>query len=34
MSRFKLTIQYDGTLFFGWQIQASVRTVQGEVEQA
>ena len=34
MSRFKLTIQYDGTLFFGWQIQASTRTVQGEVEQA
>ena len=34
MSRFKLIIQYDGTLFFGWQIQENARTVQGEVEQA
>jgi tRNA pseudouridine38-40 synthase len=32
--RFKLTVHYDGTFFFGWQLQARGRTVQGEMEAA
>jgi tRNA pseudouridine38-40 synthase len=31
---FKLTIQYDGTDFHGWQMQAELRTVQGELTKA
>jgi tRNA pseudouridine38-40 synthase len=31
---FKLTIQYDGTGFHGWQIQDGLRTVQGELTSA
>src|SRR6185295_5506074 len=31
---FKLTLQYDGTDFHGWQLQGSLRTVQGELTRA
>lgn len=31
---FKLTIQYDGTNFHGWQSQGEERTVQGELRRA
>lgn len=34
MSTFKLTIEYDGTDFFGWQVQPDRRTVQGELHRA
>jgi len=32
--RFKLTIEYAGTRYSGWQIQANARTVQGEIGRA
>ena len=31
---YKLTIQYDGNDFHGWQVQAKGRTVQGDIENA
>ena len=34
MSRFRLTIEYAGTRYSGWQIQANARTVQGEIARA
>ncbi len=30
----KLTIEYDGAAYAGWQIQADTRTVQGEITEA
>jgi tRNA pseudouridine38-40 synthase len=34
MQNFKLTIEYDGTLYHGWQRQSSIRTIQGTIEAA
>ena len=31
---FKLTIEYDGSRYHGWQHQKNERTIQGELEQA
>ena len=30
---FKFIIEYDGTEFFGWQIQKDKKTIQGEIEK-
>jgi len=32
--RFKLTIEYAGTRYSGWQIQQNARTIQGEIARA
>ena len=34
MRNIKLTIEYDGTDYLGWQLQAEGRTIQGEIEEA
>lgn len=34
MPRYKLTIEYAGTRYSGWQIQQNARTVQGELHRA
>ena len=34
MPRFKLTIEYAGTKYSGWQIQRNARTVQGQIDEA
>lgn len=34
MPRFKLTIEYAGTRYSGWQVQKNARTVAGEIERA
>ena len=34
MQNLKMTIQYDGTNYHGWQIQTNGRTVQGELTRA
>jgi tRNA pseudouridine38-40 synthase len=33
MARYKLTIEYVGTRYSGWQIQTNARTVQGEIDK-
>lgn len=32
MARFKLTLEYDGTSFVGWQRQAGLSSIQGQLE--
>jgi tRNA pseudouridine38-40 synthase len=32
--RFKLTVEYAGTRYSGWQVQKNARTVQGEIQRA
>ena len=34
MPRFKLTLEYAGTRYSGWQIQKNARTVAGEIDRA
>jgi tRNA pseudouridine38-40 synthase len=34
MSRYKLTIEYDGTRYSGWQMQKGGRSIQGEILDA
>jgi tRNA pseudouridine38-40 synthase len=34
MARFKLTLEYAGTRYSGWQIQKNARTVQGELNRS
>ena len=34
MARYKLTLEYAGTRYSGWQIQQNARTVQGELHRA
>ncbi len=34
MPRYRITIEYDGTPFVGWQSQAVGRSIQGELERA
>ena len=34
MARYKLTLEYDGTNFAGYQVQPLKRTIEGELEKA
>jgi tRNA pseudouridine38-40 synthase len=34
MQTFKLTLEYDGSRYSGWQTQVNARTVQGELQRA
>lgn len=34
MTRIALGIQYDGSIYHGWQVQKALKTIQGEVENA
>jgi len=34
MSKFKLTIEYDGSRYSGWQMQKGVKSIQGEILDA
>ncbi|MFA5028989.1 MAG: tRNA pseudouridine(38-40) synthase TruA, partial [Candidatus Methylomirabilota bacterium] len=32
MRRFKLTLEYDGTAYHGWQVQPGLATIQGTLQ--
>ncbi len=34
MTTFKITLEYDGTRYSGWQVQKNARTVMGEIRKA
>ena len=34
MNNIKLTLEYDGTNYYGWQKQKGMKTIQGEIEEA
>ena len=34
MQNYKITVQYDGTEYHGWQVQPNGRTIQGELTRA
>lgn len=34
MARFKMTLEYEGTRYSGWQVQNNARTVQGDIIKA
>lgn len=34
MTRYKAIISYDGSGFYGYQVQPNTRTVQAEIEKA
>ncbi len=34
MPRIKIIVEYEGTHYFGWQLQKGQRTIQGEIEKA
>ncbi|MGD9737776.1 MAG: tRNA pseudouridine(38-40) synthase TruA [Bauldia sp.] len=34
LNRFRITIEYDGTAYVGWQRQANGRSIQGAIEEA
>src|SRR5712671_3780976 len=34
MTNFKITLEYDGTRYSGWQEQKNARTVMGEIRKA
>lgn len=34
MPRFRMLIEYDGSDYYGWQIQADGKTVQGQIQNA
>lgn len=34
LNNIKLTLEYDGTNYYGWQKQKELKTIQGEIEEA
>ena len=34
LNNIKLTLEYDGTNYYGWQKQKGFKTIQGEIEEA